>query len=49
MQQLKEQHHLYEDFTSSLGGYSVAKNPKKLAKHLERTQNQYNIAEDKVL
>lgn len=48
VQDLKEQIHMYEDFTTSLGGYSILKNPKKLVKYLERFQNQINLTEDKV-
>ncbi len=46
--QLKEQLYLYENFTDQSSGYSAVKNVKKLVKHLERIQGQYNIAEDEV-
>ena len=44
----KEQFLLYEDFTSSTGGYTPVKNLKKLVKSLERLQSQYNLTPDKV-
>ena len=46
--QLKEQLYLYEDTINPFRGYSAVKSTKKLVKHLERVQSQYNIAEDKV-
>ena len=46
--QLKEQLFLWEDFTDSLRGYSAVKSVKKLVKHLEKMQSQYNIAADQV-
>ncbi len=46
--QMKEQLYLYENFTDQSSGYSAVKNVKKLVKHLERIQGQYNIAEDEV-
>ncbi len=48
MQQLKEQTLLYEDFSNSFRGYVMVKNAKKLVKHLERTQTQFNVTKDKV-
>ena len=46
--QLKEQLYLYEDMMDPFRGYSAVKSTKKLVKHLERVQSQYNIAKDKV-
>jgi len=46
--QLKDQLYLYANVLDPVRGYSAVRNTKKLVKHLERVQSQYNIAEDKV-
>lgn len=50
--QLKEQisELSYASFVDAMKGYTLVKNSKRVAKHLERMQNQFNIAEveDKV-